>query len=207
MTFTLVGCEAGTLFVAVASRYPGVGGVVPYHRPGVGLVCAQHDAHSAMAEAILDALADGLPPADAVARGATPYAPERRQVVAMTPNGRHHHWCGAQVAPTIGLAQAGNLVAFGNMLATAAVCPAMLNGFLSRAGASLPDRLIAALQAAEAAGGDKRGREAAALRVWPAAYPNVAHLPIDLRIDSDDAPIPALARLLARRRAVDPDLP
>lgn len=205
MTFTLIGRDPGNgdLFLALASRWPGVGGVVPYHRPGVGLVCAQHQAISAIGEAILDAMASGLPPVEALSEGIAPFDPALRQVVAMRPDGAFHHWTGDRVDWHTGVAEAEHTVAIGNMLSNGDVPAAMLDDFLAHDRLPLPERLLHALRAGQRAGGDKRGREAAALRVWPASYPHVAHLPLDLRADMDDDPIGLLERLWARRRQVE----
>jgi uncharacterized Ntn-hydrolase superfamily protein len=205
VTYSLLGRDPGNgdLFLALASRWPGVGGVVPYFRRGVGLVCAQHQAISAIGEAVLDGLAAGLPPDQAIAQGIGPFDPALRQVAALTPDGGYAHWTGDRVDWHTGVAEADHTMAIGNMLANGDVPAAVLDDFLARDDWPLPERLLAALRAGERAGGDKRGRQAAAIRIWPAAYPQVAHLPIDLRADEDPDPIGVLERLWARRREVE----
>ncbi|NBC32151.1 MAG: DUF1028 domain-containing protein [Alphaproteobacteria bacterium] len=204
MTYTLLGrdAETGALFVALASRWPAVGGIVPYFRTGAGLVCAQHHAVSAMAEAVLDKLAGGIPPDQALALAVPAFEPERRQVAALDLRGHHDHWTGEAVDWHTGHAEAPGLLCIGNMLASPEVPRITLQAFREAGHLPLTRRLLHALRAGEAAGGDKRGREAAALRIWPAAYPAVDHLPIDLRADEDDDPIGVLERILARRLAV-----
>lgn len=205
MTYTLLGRDAdtGALFVALASRWPAVGGIVPYFRAGVGLVCAQHHAVSAMAEELLDGLAGGLMPHEALPRAIAPFQPEQRQVAAIDMAGRTAHWTGDAVDWHTGRAEAEGLLAIGNMLASPEVPRTTLQAFQEAGHLPLTRRLLRALRAGERAGGDKRGREAAALRIWPAEYRVVDHLPIDFRADEDDDPIGVLERTLARRLAVE----
>lgn len=205
MTYTLLGCDAetGALFVALASRWPAVGGIVPYFRSGVGLVCAQHHAVSAMAEAVLDKMAGGMPPDQALTLVVPAFEPARRQLAALDLESRYAHWTGEAVDWHTGHAEAPGLLAIGNMLASPEVPRIALQAFREAEHLPLTRRLLYALRAGEAAGGDKRGREAAALRIWPAAYPVIDHLPIDFRADEDADPIGVLERTLARRLAVE----
>ncbi len=207
MTFTILARDPQTsdMGAAVASRWPGVGGVVPYHRAGVGIAASQSVANAAIGAAILDRMAAGDAPAQAlnaaVAGGITP---ERRQVLALSADGETALWSGGECVPNVAEARGDNCVAAGNMLADPGVADAMIAAFAGAGALPFSERLLAALMAGEAAGGDRRGREAAGLMVWPADHPSPNRLPLDLRADHHDDPIAMLATLLARRREVDP---
>lgn len=205
MTFTLLARDrdSGDLGIAVASRYPAVGGVVPYFRAGVGLVASQSYANPALAETVLDLLADGAPPPVAVAGALEGRDPAIRQLLVMTVAGETAIYSGERCTPEVSEAVGTDCIAAGNMLADAQVGDAMVAAFVDLSDLTLAERLIHALRAGEAAGGDMRGREAAAVRIWSHGYPDAKSLPLDLRADHDDDPIALLGRLLARRQAVE----
>jgi uncharacterized Ntn-hydrolase superfamily protein len=101
-------------------------------------------------------------------------------------------WCGSLSAPLVSVA--------GNMLAGPQVVSETLASYLANAALDFDDRLIAALEAGEAAGGDKRGRQSAAIRIWGSeVYPA-----IDIRVDDHAAPLAELRRLwrIAHQRYV-----
>lgn len=205
MTFTLIARDpdTGDIGLAIASRWPAVGGVVPYYRRDIGVVASQSFAHAAMAEAVLDTLAEGVDPDVALDVVLPEFAPEHRQVLVMTHGGASTLRTGSDVQQEISEASGPDCVAAGNMLANPAVAPAMIERYLKMSGAPFADRLLAALRSGEAAGGDKRGREAAALRIWPTHYPDPVLLPFDIRADNDPDPIAVLERTLAQRRMVE----
>ena len=205
MTFTLLARDrdSGDLGIAVASRYPAVGGVVPYFRAGVGLVASQSYANAALAETVLDLLADGAPPAVAVAGALEGREPAIRQLLVMTVAGETAIYSGELCTAEVSEAVGTDCIAAGNMLADAEVCDAMVAAYTDCRGNCLAERLIHALRAGELAGGDMRGREAAAVRIWSHDYPDASRLPLDLRADHDDDPIAQLGRLLERRLAVE----
>lgn len=204
MTYTLVAhdAERRRMLFGIASRWPSVGGVVPCFRPGVGLVCTQHYADGRLARRILD----GMQTADleaAVHAGLADFQREVRQVIAVACSGETYVWTGQDVSPVSGVARAPGVVCAGNMLASEDVADAVVTGYLEAAHLAAPERLIAALRAGERAGGDRRGREAAAIRVWPLDGPDDDPLPLDLRADEDADPLAVLERALTRRREVD----
>ena len=205
MTFTLItrDPDTGDIGLAIASRWPAVGAVVPYYRRDVGVVASQSYAHAAMAEAVLDTLAEGVDPDVALDVVLPEYTPEHRQVLVMTHGGTSTLRTGSDVQHEISEARGADCIAAGNMLANAGVASAMVDRYLKMSGAPFADRLLAALRSGEAAGGDRRGREAAALRIWPTRYPDPVLLPFDLRADNDPDPIAVLERTLAQRRMVE----
>lgn len=205
MTFSLLARDPayGDLGIAIASRYPGVGGVVPYYRRDVGLVASQSYMNAALAEALLDALAQGATVPAALTAALAGRQPGIRQVLVLTAAGGTAVFTGGACTPEIGEAQGPGCVAAGNMLASARVAEEMILAYADCLDLPFADRLLHALQAGEAAGGDMRGREAAAIRIWPAAYPDPRHPSVDLRADHDDDPLGLLATLLRRWREVD----
>lgn len=206
VTFSLLARDprTGDLGFAVASRYPAVGGVVPYFRAGVGVVASQSVACTALAEAVLDALAAGSPPAEAIRGAVLDRDPDIRQVLAIAIDGTVAAFTGSGCTSEFGEADGDGCVAAGNMLQAARAPALMIAAYEAALDRPLPERLLAALEAGERGGGDRRGREAAALRVWPADYPAADRLPLDLRADHDADPIAVLHGLLVRRREVEP---
>ena len=202
MTFTLMARDPwrGDLGVAVASHWPAVGGVVPFFRPGVGMVASQSQAWPPLAEAILDAMAGGASPREAVAAMVTAFTPGVRQILAMGVTGRNAIFTGAGCVRETAEARGPNCIAAGNMLIHEGVAQAMVDAYTTTAAERFADRLLVGLRAGEAAGGDKRGRQAAAIRIWPADYPAAPWLPFDVRADDHGDPLAELARLLPLRR-------
>jgi uncharacterized Ntn-hydrolase superfamily protein len=196
MTWSIVALAPdGALGVAVASRFFAVGALCPYARGRVGALATQALVNPGYGPAGLDLLAEGRAPVDVIEAliGADP-GRDARQVHLIDTAGRvaaHTGrdcigWCGA-------LAGDGFSVA-GNMLADARVLDETARAYRDASGLAFGARLIAAMRAGEAAGGDKRGRQAAALRVVTTeAYPI-----LDLRVDDGDDPLAELARLYAK---------
>jgi uncharacterized Ntn-hydrolase superfamily protein len=197
VTYSIVGLDeaSGELGVAVQSRAFGVG-ICAWARPGVGAVATQSFTEKRYGPAGLDLLAAGTGPADALAELLE--ADERRdfrQVAFLSADGRTAAHTGAACIPDCGHVGRDGLSAQGNMLASPAVWHAAAETFETTEG-TLAARLLAALDAAEGAGGDFRGREAAALVVvsgdrdeepWQRVF--------DLRVDNHAEPLLELRRL------------
>ncbi len=209
MTYSIVGRDekTGELGVAVQSRAFGVG-VCAWALPGVGAVATQSFTEKSYGPKGLDLLAAGSAPADALATLLE--ADERRdfrQVAFLAADGRTAAHTGAACIPDCGHTARDGVSAQGNMLASAAVWDAAADAFEAAEG-TLAERLLDALDAAEAAGGDFRGREAAALVVVSG---DAAEEPwtrvFDLRVDNHADPLGELRRLHAMaatyRRDVD----
>ncbi len=205
MTYTLLARdpESGDIGLAIASCWPAVGGVVPYYHGDVGVVASQSSAHSAMAEEVLAHLASGDDPETALTTVLPRFTPEIRQVIVLAHDGARALRTGSAVLTHVSEAYGPDCVAAGNLLANDTICPAMIDRYLRTGDDRFADRLLAALHAGETAGGDRRGREAAAIRIWPRHYPDPDLLPLDIRADNDPDPIAVLERTLARRRAVE----
>lgn len=203
MTWSVLACDAatGAVGVAVASRAFAIGARSPHLRAGVGAVASQSITNPYLGPRILDGLAAGLEPAAAIAAAlARDPGRELRQVHAVDIRGRSAAWTGRHCVEWAGHRTGPGVSAAGNMLVGEAVLDATFVAG-SAGGLPLAERLVAALDAGEAAGGDRRGRQAAALRVATTEdFPD-----IDLRVDDHAAPLPELRRLLdLYRRQLEP---
>ena len=197
MTYSIVGRDdaSGELGVAVQSRAFGVG-ICAWARPGVGAIATQSFTEKRYGGGGLELLAAGASPADALAELLE--ADEQRdfrQVAFLAADGRTAAHTGASCIPDCGHVSGAGFSAQGNMLGSPAVWHAAADAFRS-SGGTLAERLLAALDAAEEAGGDFRGREAAALVVVSAdAEEPPWQRVFDLRVDSDAEPLRELRRL------------
>lgn len=197
MTYSIVARDeaTGELGVAVQSRAFGVG-MCAWARPGLGAVATQSFTERGYGPRGLDLLAAGESPADALAQLVE--ADEQRdfrQVAFLAADGRTAAHTGAACIPDCGDAARHNVSAQGNMLASPTVWPAAADTFESTEG-PLAERLLAALDAAEAAGGDFRGRESATLVVVSGDPEEKPWQPVfDLRVDNHDDPLRELRRL------------
>ena len=197
MTYSIVARDpdTGELGVAVQSHWFSVGPIVPWARPGVGAVATQANVAVAYGPRALDALEQGEAPADALARllAADPQRASR-QVAIVSARGDVAAHTGAACMPFAGDVQGAGVSCQANIMASAAAWPAMLEAFAGAEG-PLVRRLLTALLAAEAAGGDLRGRQSAAILVVPAAgepWETVA----SLRVEDAADPLGELERLL-----------
>ncbi len=199
MTFSIVANDrdAGYCGSAVASRSIAVGGTVTYSRTGVGVVNTQHHAHIALGHRVLDGMENGDAPHEALARvlDSDGAAADSRQLIAIDITGRAGAWTGRDCADESHHAFGTGCVAAGNYLVTASAVERMIQAFEQAADAALADRLLAALRAAEAAGGDRRGRQAAAISVTSHRDSRSTAVNIDLRVDDHPNPVAELARL------------
>src|SRR5579872_137718 len=199
-TFSIVAYDqdSGEVGVAVQSKFLSVGAVVPFARAGAGALATQAFANTSYGPKALDLLAQGMEPA-AVARELTAgdEGREDRQFGIVDTRGRAASFTGSKCIPWAGGIAGDGFAAQGNCLASAAVVDALSGAFASSQG-HLADRLVAALRAAQAAGGDKRGQQSAALIIEKpgGGYAGFNDRYVDLRVDDHPAPIEELARLL-----------
>ncbi len=199
-TFSIVGVDraAGEIGIAVASKFLSVGAVVPWVRAGVGAIATQAFANTRFGPEALAGLALGAT-APEVARRLVSGDDERddRQFGIVGVDGSSESFTGARcIDHASGIAGDG-FAAQGNCLASAAVVAALAETFRETRGA-LCDRLLAALRAAQDAGGDKRGQQSAALFIEKpnGGYAGFNDRYVDLRVDDASRPIDELARLL-----------
>jgi uncharacterized Ntn-hydrolase superfamily protein len=202
-TFSIVATDPMTAEVgcAVQSRYFAIGAVTPWVRAGVGAVATQAMGVVARnGERALDALARDVDPAAALDQVlADDAGRELRQLGAVTADGRAAAFTGRSCVEWAGHLIEDGFALQGNMLANADVLPAMRRAFVETA-APLPERMMAALEAGQAAGGDRRGQQAAALVVEQLGAASRSREGIDrtcdLRVDDHPEPITELRRLL-----------
>jgi uncharacterized Ntn-hydrolase superfamily protein len=195
MTWSVVAHDpaAGAFAVAVATRAFAVGASCPYVRPGVGAVSTQSLTNRYAGPAILDLMQQGFEPAEAIERAlASDEGRHLRQVHAVDARGRTAAWTGRHCVMWCGERTGAHVSVAGNMLAGGEVVAASFNAFAAHADLELPERLMAAMEAGEAAGGDRRGRQSAAMvLVTTEDFPD-----LDLRVDDHAAPLVELRRLL-----------
>ena len=201
MTFSIVAFDAATgdLGVAVASKFPCVGAVVPWARAGVGAVATQSWANTDFGPDGLQLMGGGLPAAAALDAVLEPDEDrEERQVGFVDASGGSASFTGSNCMSWAGGRTGDGFAAQGNILAGEQVVDELARVFAATEG-DLCDRLLAALLAGDAAGGDRRGKQSAALLVVRAGggYEGRNDRYIDLRVDDHpDAPA-ELARLFA----------
>jgi uncharacterized Ntn-hydrolase superfamily protein len=202
MTYSIVArdAETGELGVAVQSRAFNSGAVVSWGAPGVGVVATQSYAEPAYGPLGLDLLRAGKSPDQALAAlVAADDAPEYRQVAILDREGHVAVHVGEACIPAAGFATGDGFSAQANMVASERVWESMAETF-ERSEGSLAERLLDALDAAEAAGGDWRGRQAGGVLVV-AAEGNHWEREVDLRVDDHPDPLGELRRLLRLRLA------
>lgn len=194
MTFSLLGrcARTGQVGAAGATSDIGVGARIQHVAGGVGAVLTQHRTDPRLGSRGLALLRSGCSAAETVAAlvASTAHA-EWRQLAALDAVGRTAHHHGARVKPARAAAEGRDCVAIGNILSSAAVPAAMLAAFEAEPDAPLGNRLIAALAAGEAAGGEHGPVLSAVLEV----HGGLDFALADLRVDRAAAPIAELAGL------------
>ena len=192
----------GELGVAVQSHWFSVGSIVTWGRSGVGVVATQSMAEPAYGPRLLDRLAAGEAPGSALeAEIAADDGARLRQVAVVDGGGGVAVHTGDGCIPFAGHVRGDGFSAQANLMASPEVWPAMAEAFEATRG-SLARRLLAALEAGEAAGGDVRGRQSAALLVV-AANGEPWRRKVELRIEDHPEPLAELSRLLTLHQAYE----
>ena len=201
MTFSIVALDpaTGDLGVAVQSKFLAVGAVVPWAAAGVGAVATQSYANVAYGPDGLAAMRGGASAADALAAltAADPLR-DQRQAGIVDAHGGSATYTGRGCMAWAGGRTGSGWAAQGNILAGAGVVDGLADTYLA-GGAPFPELLVRCLAAADAAGGDRRGRESAALYIARAGggYGGGNDRYLDLRVDQHDDPITELGRVLS----------
>ncbi|EHL97451.1 hypothetical protein HMPREF9946_04134 [Acetobacteraceae bacterium AT-5844] len=196
MTWSILAHDpaTGAFGVAVTTCALAVGASCPFVRAGVGAVSTQSFTNRYLGPAVLDALERGLPPEAAIESalagdGNRAY----RQIHAIDRHGRSAAWTGSSCVIWAGAAAHPGFSVAGNMLAGEAVVAGTLSS-LRAASPDLPlhERMMRALEAGQQAGGDRRGRQSAAMQIVTTEdFPD-----LDLRVDDHQDPLAELRRLI-----------
>jgi uncharacterized Ntn-hydrolase superfamily protein len=193
-TFSIVAYDdtSGMLGVAVSTRVPAVGAVCPFARAGVGAISTQAWTNPLLGIDGLNLLEQGYGAEEALQKllDADP-DPEMRQIIAVDGEGRSAAHTGSETDPWRGHRTGDGYAVAGNMLVGEETIAAMTEAFEAATDDPLPERLLRSLEAGQAAGGDKRGRQSAALYVVKTEpYPY-----LDLRVDEHLDPVAELRRV------------
>jgi uncharacterized Ntn-hydrolase superfamily protein len=200
MTFSIVACdlEEQSWGVAVASKFPAVGAVVPWAQGGVGAVATQSFANTSFGPRGLALMKIGLSAQETLGRLLEDDPDkELRQVGLVDAQGNAATFSGNGCFEWAGGIAGNGYAIQGNILAGVKVVPAMEKAFQKTKG-NLPARLYAALLAGDRAGGDKRGRQSAAIYVVKpnGGYGGFIDRWIDYRVDDHEDPVHRLGELL-----------
>lgn len=200
MTFSIVACdlEEKAWGVAVASKFPAVGAVVPWVQAEAGAVATQSFANTSYGPRGLALMGTGFSAQETLDKLlADDPDKDLRQVGLVDAKGRSATFSGSECFAWAGGVSGPGYAIQGNILANDRVVPAMEEAFL-RTNGNLPTRLNAALLAGDRAGGDKRGRQSAAIYVAKpkAGYGGFVDRWLDYRVDDHEDPVPRLGELL-----------
>ncbi len=193
-TFSIVVYEraTGMFGVAASTRFPAVGVLVPYARPGVGAMAVQARTNPLLGYDGLDLLERDHSAGEAleILLNTDP-EPEKRQVSIVDCEGNAAAHTGSQTDGWCGHVIRDGYVVAGNLLVGEATILAMATAYEASATETLPERLVRALEAGQEAGGDRRGKQSAAIRVVEGQpYPY-----LDLRVDEHPEPVSELRRV------------
>lgn len=199
MTWSIIFHERGSgrIAVAVATKFFAVGARVPHIEPQKGAVCTQALVNPLYGPRGLRLIREGVGAVDIVRLLTAPdEGREHRQLHVMAADGRFAAHTGADCVPWCGHWIGEDMSVAGNMLAGPQVLAETVRAFRESASLPLPRRLIAAMKAGERVGGDKRGKQSAALLI----YGDQDYSELDLRVDDHIEPLLELARLEAVSR-------
>ena len=193
MTWSLLARdETGCFGMAIASRFFAVGSLCVHSQRGVGALSSQALLNPLYGPAGLDLLSQQLSPEQTIARLiATDQGRDQRQLHILPFKGLPAAHTGAACVDWCGHLLEEGLSVAGNMLAGPKVIEHTAQAFKDTRGKPMGERLLAALDAGEAAGGDKRGKQSAALKI----HHDEDYLQLDLRVDDHEEPFVELRRL------------
>ena len=196
MTWSIIARDASGAFgVAVASKFFAVGAMCPHARSGIGALATQALLNPLFVAPGFEAMAQGTHPADIIRTlTAADEGRDHRQLHMIDSANRSAAYTGAACIDWCGHTAGEGFSVAGNMLAGPEVIASTAAFYQTHAHLDFAERLMLALAAGEAAGGDKRGKQAAAVLV----YTSEDYCALDLRVDDHEEPITELKRLYAK---------
>lgn len=206
-TYSLAACdlEAGQWGVATQSKFLAVGAVVTWAEPNAGAVATQAYANPRYGPHGLALLREGVSAEEVVERlTAADEGREHRQLGVVDREGRSASFTGSECYEWAGARTGFGYAAQGNLLVSEDTVTALAETFEQTAGDPLAERLLACLDAAQAAGGDSRGQQSAALLVveQDGGYAGLSDAVFDLRVDDHERPLDELRRLYGLHQAI-----
>ena len=210
-TYSIAACdlEAGQWGVATQSKFLAVGSVVPWAEPRVGAIATQAYANPRYGSEGLALLRDGLTAEQVVDRlTSADEGRDHRQLGIVDEEGRSASFTGEECLDWAGGRTGPCYAAQGNILVSAATVDAIAETFEASTGA-LADRLLDCLDAAQAAGGDRRGQQSAAILVVEkdGGYAKLSDVVVELRVEDHERPLEELRRLYRLHQALFGETP
>jgi uncharacterized Ntn-hydrolase superfamily protein len=205
-TYSIAACDlgAGQWGVATQSKFLGVGSVVPWAVPGVGAIATQAYANPRYGPDGLELLREGLSAEEAIERlTAADDGRDHRQLGIVDVQGRSAGYTGSECMEWAGGRTGEGYAAQGNILVSAETVDAIAETF-ERSSGPLAERLLDCLDAAQAAGGDRRGQQSAALLIVEkdGGYAGLSDEVVDLRVDEHERPLEELRRIYVLHQAI-----
>jgi uncharacterized Ntn-hydrolase superfamily protein len=205
-TYSIAVCDLdeGQWGVATQSKFLSVGSVVPWAEPGVGAIATQAYANPRYGPQGLDLLREGLKAEEVVERlTSADEGRDHRQLGVVDGQGRGASYTGAECLDWAGGRTGECYAAQGNILVSAETVDAIAETFEASSG-PLAERLMDCLDAAQAAGGDRRGQQSAALLVVEkdAGYAGLSDVVVELRVEDHERPLEELRRLFGLHQAI-----
>jgi uncharacterized Ntn-hydrolase superfamily protein len=206
-TYSIAACDldAGQWGVATQSKFLAVGSVVTWAEPHAGAVATQAYANPRYGPEGLALLRESLSAAEVVERlTSADDGREHRQLGVVDREGRGATFTGSECYDWAGGRTGAGYAAQGNILVSGETVDALAETFERSAGSPLAERLLDCLDAAQAAGGDNRGQQSAALLVVEkdGGYANLSDVAADLRVDDHERPLEELRRLYGLHQAI-----
>jgi len=210
-TYSIAACDldAGQWGVATQSKFLAVGSVVPWAEPRVGAIATQAYANPRYGSEGLGLLREGLSAEEVVQRlTAADEGRDQRQLGVVDREGRSASFTGAECLEWAGGRTGPCYAAQGNILVSAATVDAIAETFESSKG-TLAERLLDCLDSAQAAGGDRRGQQSAALLVveQDGGYAKLSDTIVELRVEDHELPLTELRRLYRLHEALFGETP
>jgi uncharacterized Ntn-hydrolase superfamily protein len=211
-TYSIAACdlEAGQWGVATQSKFLGVGSVVPWAEPQVGAIATQAWANPRYGPDGLALLSEGLSADEVVERlTSADDGREHRQLGVVDGKGGSASFSGTECMDWAGGRTGPCYAAQGNILVSAETVDAIAETFEATSGRPLAERLLDCMDAAQAAGGDRRGQQSSALLVVErdGGYAGLSDSVVDLRVDEHERPLQELRRIYVMHQAIFGETP